>query len=129
MPQPPSRVTSLVRLPIRPIPLHQQDRLPPPRPNPPVRPHLVSNSRAVIRSPTENQQRPVVSTSFPGVTTVTWSDKEIHFPTPKAVELEMEEDEPVLKVTFRSLSGQFAYLSPAETTRTYSLNHRDDQYW
>lgn len=128
-PQQPSRVSSPVRLPIRPIPIHPQDRLPLARPTPPTRPQLVSNSRAALRSPTEDQQRPVVSTSVPGVTTVTWGDKEIHFPTPKSVELDMEDDEPVLKVSFRSLTGQFAYLSPAETTRMYSLNHRDDQYW
>ena len=96
-------------------PQQQLDRLPnipPARPNPLVRPPMVSNSRALFRSPTE--ERPVVSTSVSGVMTVTLQNVAIHFPTPKSVELDYEDEEPFLKVTFESLTGQHANFSRME---------------
>ena len=125
------RTSGPVRSVIRTVtPQQQLDRLPnipPARPNPLVRPPMVSNSRALVRSPPE--ERPVVSTSVSGVMTVTLQNVAIHFPTPKSVELDYEDEEPVLKVAFESLTGQHANLCPDGSTRSYPLNLHDDQYW
>ena len=125
------RTSGPVRSVIRTVtPQQQLDRLPNiplARPNPLVRPPMVSNSRALFRSPTE--ERPVVSTSVSGVMTVTLQNVAIHFPTPKSVELDYEDEEPFLKVTFESLTGQHANLCPDGSTRSYPLNLPDDQYW
>ena len=119
--QQPSRATSPPPL----MPIEQQERPPPP-------PNRVNNNSSFdyVYSSLEDQQLPMnVSTSVPGVITVKWGDKETHFPRPKSVELDMVGDEaPFLKISFESISGRFEYLCQAETSRLYSLNHRDDQY-
>jgi len=53
----------------------------------------------------------------------------VNFPLPSLIVLAIEDDEPVLKVTFRAANGHYGYLCPVEFPRSYPLNQPDDIYW
>ena len=64
-----------------------------------------------------------------GILELTYGNFVINFPLPSLIVLAIEDEEPVLKVTFEAANGQYNYLCPAKFTRSYPLNQPGDIYW